>query len=115
MRNPFQNLAYLSGRIFLQKILRILNDHISKTKNHKNREINFSFVSEHYATFLDQKMKTALFEEGGGVVCMSLTETGPQKNMNQNRNKTKFFVENFCRKKRKPEKLQIKILSNEKN
>ena len=32
-------------------ILRILNDHISKTENCKNRKIDFSFVSEHFATF----------------------------------------------------------------
>ena len=49
-------------------ILRILNDHISKTINNRNRKMNFSSVSEHCATF---KQKTVLLEGRG--VCISLT------------------------------------------
>ena len=39
-QNPFQNTAHL------QTIIGILNDHISKTTNSKNRKIGFSFVLE---------------------------------------------------------------------
>ena len=56
---------------FFQKILRILNDCVLKTKNHK---IDFSFVSEHCATFWTIRM--ALFDEGGGFD-MSLTRKDP--------------------------------------
>ena len=43
---------------FLAKSLRNLdfsNGHISKTKNGKNRKIDFSFASEHYTTFWVKK------------------------------------------------------------
>ena len=43
-----EHCASFGAYLFLQKILKILYDHISKTKNRKN---DFSFVSEHCATF----------------------------------------------------------------
>ena len=46
-------------------ILRILNNHISGSKNCKNRKIDFSFVSEHYANFWTKK-GSVLFECGEG-------------------------------------------------
>ena len=63
MQNPFQNIAHLLGRKKIQTILRILNDHISKGKKRKNRKIDFTFVSEHCATFGPKK--SAIFEGGG--------------------------------------------------
>ena len=53
------------GKIFfLQKILRFLNDHISKAKN---RKINFSFASAHCASF--KKIKPFL---RGGKRCLRI-------------------------------------------
>ena len=46
----------------IQKILRTLNDHISKTKDH---QIDFSFVSEHSATAWTKK-RDGSFSGGGG-------------------------------------------------
>ena len=55
-----------------------MNDHISKTKNCQNRKMNFSFVSEHCATFWTKKRKMALFKgRWGHWVCMSLTRKNP--------------------------------------
>ena len=48
--NLFQDIVHLLGRKNLAKWLR-LSDHISKTNNLKNRKIDFSFASEHWATF----------------------------------------------------------------
>ena len=51
--NTFQNIAHLLGHFFLaifgkfSKYLKYRIDHISYTKNHKNRKIVFSKVSEH--------------------------------------------------------------------
>ena len=41
-------ICFRTLRIFWDEILRILSDHISKTKN---RKIDFSFLPEHCATF----------------------------------------------------------------
>ena len=59
---------------FFSTILRILNNHISKTKNQR---INFSFILEHCASFWTEKNWPLLRGVGGGGVCMSLTRTGP--------------------------------------
>ena len=62
-QNQFQNSAHLLKQIFFfQMILRIWNDHISKTKN---RIIDFTFVSDHCVTFLTKK--TALLELGADL------------------------------------------------
>ena len=49
------NIVHLLGRKNLAKWLR-LSDHISKTNNLKNRKIDFSFISEHYATYWTKKI-----------------------------------------------------------
>ena len=69
----FQNIVQLLGQFFFQKILKILSDHISKTKNRKN-QLNLRFRK--LRNLLDQKMKTALFEGGG---CLRVvTKTRPR-------------------------------------
>ena len=58
-----QKITKLSKKNFgkkMQTILRILNDNISKTKNYKNRMIDFSLVSEHCAMFHFGQKKTVL-------------------------------------------------------
>ena len=66
----------------------ILNDHVSKTEIHK---IDFSFVTEHCATFLDKK-RSALFERGGGgEVCMSSTRNNPKIVLGE-RSDTNFVI-----------------------
>ena len=70
LQNPFQNIAHLLRDCFFrQTILRILNDHISKTKNRKNRKTDFSLLQ----IFHSPQKKSAFFEGEG--VCMSLTRT----------------------------------------
>ena len=61
-QNSFQNIAHLLGGFFFQKIVRIFNDHISKTKN---RKIYFSFVSECCTTFRMKKIGS--YRWGGGL------------------------------------------------
>ena len=50
-KNPFQNIAYISERLFFQTILRIINDHILKTKDRKNRKIDFPHLSCKFCHF----------------------------------------------------------------
>ena len=50
------------------------NDHNSKNENWKNREIDFSFVSAHSASFI--KIWPLLRRVGGGGVCISFLGTG---------------------------------------
>ena len=57
-----RTLLILWDDIFYQKILRILNDHVSRTKN---RKIYFLFDLKHCATFWTEKIGS-FFEEGGG-------------------------------------------------
>ena len=45
------NLVQDDSSIFFQKILQILIEHISKTKNRSYQKTDFSFVSEHCASF----------------------------------------------------------------
>ena len=65
----------------MQKILRILSNHFSKTENDKNRKIHFSFGSKHCPTFSTKKRKRLFLRRedgtGDGEVGMSLTRTGP--------------------------------------
>ena len=54
--NPVQNIANVLGQFFLQfsnysNILKMLNDHASKIKDRKNWKMDYTFVSEHCATF----------------------------------------------------------------
>ena len=48
--SPFQNTAHLMGqKNSIHNILKILNNHISKTKYRKNWKLDFSFVSDYCA------------------------------------------------------------------
>ena len=60
--------------IFVLKITSIFDEIHDKSKN-KNRKIDFSFVSEHCASFIKRGLKL----RGGwwGGVCISLLVTGP--------------------------------------
>ena len=61
------------------KKFRFLNDHISKTKNHKNLKMDFTFVSKHCSAFYTKKNENGSFWGGGGV-CMSLEKPGGHQN-----------------------------------
>ena len=65
MQNPFQSIAHHLGQKKVHTIQRILNDH-AYLKN-LNRKIDFSFLSEHCATFLDQKPNFATYEGRWGM------------------------------------------------
>ena len=72
--NPFQNIAHRLGQkkwTIFHTILRIFYDHISITRNWKNRKIYFPFILEHCATLLTKNPILVRFE--GAEVCMSLT------------------------------------------
>ena len=75
-------------RIFFQGVSTWFTGHISKTKNRKSRKIDFSFLSEHCATFYIKKMKTALFE-GRGEGLYGVNEKKRQLNS------THYFLR-FC-------------------
>ena len=65
--------------------LRMMNDHISKTKNRKIWKIDFLIRFRTLRNFLDQKLNLVTFEKGGGVGgrgwiadCMSLNRNNPK-------------------------------------
>ena len=65
MKIRFRVLHITLDNFFFQKILRTLNDHISENKNPRNWKIDFSFVSEHYATIWSEKNQLFLKGRGG--------------------------------------------------
>ena len=56
--NRFSKLCIFWDKKKIHITLRIFNDHISKTESFKNREIDFSFVSEHCATIWTEKIRS---------------------------------------------------------